>query len=139
MPRNEHVLHHAQTESDVFDVTYARCGDDAIEKMIEEQIPKLMASLTPVAPDLSRGQLTIAFYEKVTSRKFFGMASSQEKQYWEQWHIRLIVNTHPAETSNLESDGEPGCLGSVDSVVFLGRGLLTLSVFVPCCTGFSQF
>jgi Autophagy-related protein 101 len=88
--------------------------------MIEEQIPKLMASLTPVAPDLSRGQLTIAFYEKVTSRKFFGMASSQEKQYWEQWHIRLIVNTHPDETSNRESDGEGSVLSETPSSCLLG-------------------
>ena len=96
----------SQTESDLFDVTYARCGDEVIEKMIEDQVPKLMSSLTPVAPDLARGQLTLSFYEKITSRKFFGMASSSEKQYWEQWVVKLIVNTQPRAPTHTESDGE---------------------------------
>lgn len=91
----------------MFDVTYARCGDEAIEKMIEDQIPRLLASLTPVASDLARGQLTISFYDKVVSRRFFGLTSASEKQFWEHWHIRLVVNTQPPVAASREDPDSP--------------------------------
>jgi hypothetical protein len=99
-----------QTESDLFDIVYPRCGLEEVQLSIDDQIPKLMSSLVPVAPDLSRGQITLSFYEKRVSKKFFGMSSTFEKVYWEQWQIRLIVNTQPREPSTSVSAGAVSCL-----------------------------
>ena len=99
------VLAWIQTESDLFDIVYPRCGIEEVQRKIDDQIPKLMASLVPVGPDLSRGQMSILFYEKRVSKAFFGMSTSVEKVNWEQWQIRLIVNTQPRDEVKTESAG----------------------------------
>lgn len=81
-----------EAESELFDVVYPRCGLEEVNRKIDDQIPKLMASLVPVAPDLARGQLSILFFEKRVSKGFLGIASSTEKVNWEQWQIRIVVN-----------------------------------------------
>ena len=123
----------AQTESDLFDVAYARCGDPAAEKVIEEQIPKLMGSLTPVAPDLARGNVTLGFYEKVEAARFFGIATTTERQYWEQWNIRLIVNTQPRAPARSESEGTRVTI-AVSGAVCTSLSQRIPCRFVTCCT-----
>jgi hypothetical protein len=102
----------AQTESELFDVVYPRCGLEEVKRKIDDQIPKLMTSLVPVAPDLARGQLSILFYEKRVSKGFLGIATSTEKVNWEQWQIRIVVNKESHDdvrTEEAGGSGQPQC------------------------------
>lgn len=95
-----------QKESELFDVVYAKVPGDDINATFEAQIAKFNSSLVPLGPDLARGQMVVSFYNKRKVKKLFGFASSSEKVYWEQWQIRLIVNTRPREPRTDPSSGE---------------------------------
>lgn len=85
--------------SDVLDLTYARCGVTAMDKQVEEAIENFTQSLSPVGPDLSRGTLVLAFFEK-RKRYYFGVAKSTENVYWEQWSLPVVVNHRPRPAGN---------------------------------------
>ena len=94
----------AQYVSDVLDVTYARCGVTEMDKQVEEAIENFTHSLTPVGPDLSRGTIVLAFFEK-RKRYYFGVAKSTENVYWEQWSVPVIVNHRPRTAADNEVAG----------------------------------
>ncbi len=127
------LTHVVQTESDLFDIVYPRCGIEEVQRKIDDQIPKLMASLVPVGPDLSRGQMSILFYEKRVSKAFFGMSTSTEKVNWEQWQIRLIVNTQPRDEVKTESAGTAGSLYSLRAMPIYAECALQM-VHMEVCT-----
>lgn len=87
--------------SDVLDLTYARCGVTEMDKQVEEAIENFTHSLKTVGPDLARGTIVLAFFEK-RRRYYFGVAKSTEHVYWEQWSIPLIVNHRPRPTGDSE-------------------------------------
>ena len=104
----------AQYVSDVLDVTYARCGVTEMDKQVEEAIENFTHSLTPVGPDLSRGTIVLAFFEK-RKRYYFGVAKSTENVYWEQWSVPVIVNHRPRTAADNEVAGTcaPACVDRV--------------------------
>ena len=98
---------------ELFDITYVRCGDIVVDKQVEEAIEKLSTSLEIVGPDLSRGQLLLSFYEIQKKKSFLGMIS-EEKIYWEQWVIPVLVNTVPRS-----KDGDTSSGGNILSHIIL--------------------
>lgn len=87
--------------SDVLDLSYARCGVTEMDKQVEEAIEAFTHSLHAVGPDLSRGTIVLAFFEK-RRRYYFGVAKSTENVYWEQWSIPVVVNHRPRPTGDSE-------------------------------------
>jgi len=93
-----------QYESDVLSLSYARCGVADMDKQVEEAIELFATSLSPVGPDLSRGTLVLAFFEK-RKRYLFGVAKSVDKVYWEQWSIPVVVNHRARPAGDSEVAG----------------------------------
>jgi hypothetical protein len=48
-----------------------------------------------VGPSLSRGVLTLSFYDKRETKGFFGILNTEEKVYFERWRIPILVNDTP--------------------------------------------
>lgn len=71
----------------------SRCGVEDVEETVKTAISDLSDfSLQRVAPNLSRGVITLSFYEKREVKGFFGILNSEEKVYFERWRISVLVN-----------------------------------------------
>eukprot|EP00742_Colponemidia_sp_Colp-10_P002157 GILJ01002304.1.p1 GENE.GILJ01002304.1~~GILJ01002304.1.p1 ORF type:complete len:174 (-),score=17.23 GILJ01002304.1:115-636(-) len=99
-----------ETESDLFDVTYLRCGDHNVDKTLEEQIETFCNRLD--SHGHQHGQLILSFYESRLKKGFFGLSKQEEKVVWEQWliPIRILFTKSslqdPAERSRRQDELE---------------------------------
>lgn len=69
-----------------------RCGVEDVEETVRNSIADLGKSMLHVGPNLSRGVLTLSFYDKRETKGFFGIMNSEEKVYFERWRIPILVN-----------------------------------------------
>eukprot|EP00602_Paraphysomonas_sp_CaronLab_P012785 CAMPEP_0185042188 /NCGR_PEP_ID=MMETSP1103-20130426/42203_1 /TAXON_ID=36769 /ORGANISM="Paraphysomonas bandaiensis, Strain Caron Lab Isolate" /LENGTH=205 /DNA_ID=CAMNT_0027582213 /DNA_START=693 /DNA_END=1310 /DNA_ORIENTATION=- len=76
-------------------LTYAKCGVEDVDNTVADTISNLKTSLIHVGPHLSRGVVTLSFYEKRENKGFFGILSSEEKVHFERWRIPVLVNESP--------------------------------------------
>lgn len=97
-------------DSDLFDITYVRCGSVEADKTIEEKIELFVQSTKHVSSsELHRGQVLLSFYERKVKRSFLGLLPSEEKIYWEQWVFPVLINKRS------RTGGASGSPGAVDS------------------------
>mmetsp|Transcript_12024 Transcript_12024/g.12088 ORF Transcript_12024/g.12088 Transcript_12024/m.12088 type:complete len:202 (+) Transcript_12024:140-745(+) len=73
-------------------LTFAKCGVPDIDKAVKDAIESFQLSLCRVSPNNSKGVVVLSFYEKRSSRGFFGLTNNEEKVYFERWKIPVIVN-----------------------------------------------
>jgi len=72
-------------ESELFDISYVQCGDEAVRQAIEEKITACCSWLERNPGKVM--QVNFAFYEKRRKQAWFGRHG--ERMYWEQWCIPL--------------------------------------------------
>ncbi|WOL01380.1 autophagy-related protein [Canna indica] len=75
-------------ECEHFDITYVQCGDQQLEKKIEEKIDQFIGWVEKHPNRKSRVCLSF-FEEKNKHASWFG--NKTERRYWEQWYINLHV------------------------------------------------
>lgn len=86
-----------EVDSDVFDVTYVKCGDEVADKQIEAKLVELCtvmerqhrAGAGPQQVPEQLMQVTLSFYERRKKQAWFG--SQDERLYWEQWIINICL------------------------------------------------
>lgn len=74
--------------SELFDVTYAKCGDPEVDKLIEAKINEFCAWI-----ERHPGQMThlmLGFYER-RKREMSWLTRGDERMFWEQWCVRVKV------------------------------------------------
>mmetsp|Transcript_16376 Transcript_16376/g.27042 ORF Transcript_16376/g.27042 Transcript_16376/m.27042 type:complete len:201 (+) Transcript_16376:139-741(+) len=85
------VVRPREVDCELFDITYITCGDANIDGAIDEKLNVFCAVLER-SPS-SRGQMCLSFYEKRTKKAWF--SKHEERLYWEQWLITIMVNRTP--------------------------------------------
>lgn len=78
-------------DSELFDVTYVKCGDPDVDSLLESKISEFVAFIEKQkAQDIA--QLRLSFYEK-RRRQAGGwfILQQDERLYWEQWCVNLCV------------------------------------------------
>lgn len=85
-------------------ITYTSCGVREVSANINTAIESFCSNLQMVGPNLGGGQLWISFYEKRNKKSIFGLGlgmqqPSNEKIYWEQWIIPVVVNLDAEKVS----------------------------------------
>ena len=68
-------------------VVYAHCGDSGVHRKVEEQIGKFCAWAERHPGKV--GQVILSFYERRFKQVWF--SKQEEKLYWEQWQINLLI------------------------------------------------
>jgi autophagy-related protein 101 len=104
------------TDSELFDLTWVRCNDPAVEKIIEDTINLLCNWIQK-----NQGNqlaVCLSFYEKRDRQSWF--SKSEERLYWEQWVITL--NFHdPSEVTHTK---QKKLLSSLeDAITFIIRSV----------------
>jgi len=89
-------------------ITYTSCGVREVSANINTAIESFFSNLQMVGPNLGGGQLWISFYEKRNKKSLFGLGlgmqqPSNEKIYWEQWIIPVVVNLDAEKQSVKQS------------------------------------
>ena len=92
-----------EVDSELFDVSYVRCGVVSVDKRIEEAIEAFSNALQ-LNTATSRGRIVLSFYEKRTRKSFFGMATSEEKLYWERWVIPVMLARSHKKLSAMDAE-----------------------------------
>jgi len=93
-----------EVDSDLFDITYAHCGDRSVEEKIEKKLEEFCRALDAAAAaaassasaespaaaqDWRHAELCLSFYERRAKQLWF---SKQEEQvHWEKWKVHLLV------------------------------------------------
>jgi autophagy-related protein 101 len=75
-------------DSELFEITYAQCGDEAIEKRIEEKIDNFVQWVEK-HPN-RKSQVCLSFYE-TRNKQTAWFSSKVERLHWEQWCIYMNV------------------------------------------------
>ncbi|KAK9800356.1 hypothetical protein WJX73_009590 [Symbiochloris irregularis] len=78
-----------EVESELFDVTYVRCGDEAVDSKVEEKI-SAFCSWIDRHPG-KRGQVSLLFYESRRKQANWLGIPQEERLYWEQWCINTAI------------------------------------------------
>jgi hypothetical protein len=100
-----------EVASDLFDVSYATCGDASAERLVEERIAKCCKAFESAVAKLARSgvgaasigggaqgqgatpvarfQVCMGFYQRRVKQVWF--QKSEEKVYWEQWQLPLAI------------------------------------------------
>eukprot|EP00887_Chlorella_sp_A99_P001068 scaffold14.g1068.t1 len=76
-----------EVDSELFDVTFVSCGDEAVERKVEEKVGQFCAWVDRNRG--RRGQVCLSFYERRQKQAWF--SKGEERLYWEQWYINLLV------------------------------------------------
>ncbi|XP_028760429.1 autophagy-related protein 101 isoform X2 [Neltuma alba] len=76
---------------ELFDITYVQCGEDELEKKVDDKIEQFI-SWVEKHPN-KKSQVCLSFYEE--KNKHASWFSKSERLYWEQWYINLNVAQHP--------------------------------------------
>jgi len=84
---------------------YAKCGDADVEVENLVERVKRESERKPVGPDLTRVDIIVAFFERREKTGLLGLVSSEERVYWEQWIVPLVVNTRPGADYEREEAG----------------------------------
>jgi hypothetical protein len=71
-----------------------------VEETVTKSISDLGKSMSHVGPNLTRGLLTLSFYDKRETKGFFGILNSEEKVYFERWRIPILVNDNQFPRDN---------------------------------------
>ncbi|PNW80906.1 hypothetical protein CHLRE_07g334700v5 [Chlamydomonas reinhardtii] len=74
-------------DSELFDITFVKCGDPAVEARVESRISDFCAQVDKRPADLH--QLQLSFYETRRKQAWFGM--QDERLYWETWVLSVLV------------------------------------------------
>ncbi|KAG2434954.1 hypothetical protein HYH02_012150 [Chlamydomonas schloesseri] len=74
-------------DSELFDITYVKCGDPAVEARVEARISEFCAQVDKRPADLH--QLQLSFYETRRKQAWFGM--QDERLFWETWVLSVLV------------------------------------------------
>ncbi|KAG2724573.1 hypothetical protein I3760_01G024300 [Carya illinoinensis] len=82
---------------ELFDITYVQCGDEDLEKKIEEKIEQFIGWVEK-HPN-KKSQICLSFYE-VKNRQPSWFTNKIERLYWEQWYVNLNVAQHPKAHSS---------------------------------------
>jgi hypothetical protein len=72
---------------------------------VKEAVDSLMKSLTPVAPNLSKGMIILSFFERREVKGFFGLVSNQESVYFERWRLPVLVNDLSLQRYSYDGNG----------------------------------
>ena len=79
-----------------FNLTYSKIGKiEDVDRQVDESIEKFMLSLKPIGPELSRGDISLSFFERRVTKQLFGLVSNEERIIWEVWNIPVLVNSTP--------------------------------------------
>ncbi|GMH39672.1 hypothetical protein BSKO_07570 [Bryopsis sp. KO-2023] len=89
-----------EVDSELFDVTYATCGDQEVERFLEHKVAEFCSWLERHPGQA--GQLCLAFFEK-RKRQSGWLGRSDERMFWEQWGICVKVTNARASRLELES------------------------------------
>ncbi|KAJ0963403.1 hypothetical protein J5N97_028525 [Dioscorea zingiberensis] len=74
------------TDSELFEITYVKCGDDELDRKIEERIDQLI--IWTKKHTNKKILICLSFYEiKNKQAKWFN--NKIERVYWEHWYINL--------------------------------------------------
>uniref|UniRef100_A0A7S0X740 Autophagy-related protein 101 n=1 Tax=Mantoniella antarctica TaxID=81844 RepID=A0A7S0X740_9CHLO len=100
------VVRPRDVDSELFDLTYATCGDPRVERSVEDRLDALIVWLqkqqqqqqqqqqqnggTPKPANAElQAQVCLSFYEKRDKGGWFGR--QEERLYWEQWRVPLEI------------------------------------------------
>mmetsp|Transcript_2501 Transcript_2501/g.3778 ORF Transcript_2501/g.3778 Transcript_2501/m.3778 type:complete len:264 (-) Transcript_2501:519-1310(-) len=89
---NEHHHHSNNNKNNNPNNNLDKDVDCKVDSAIENF---LRSSLVQIGPELLQGIFTLSFFERRATKQFFGMVSNEEKVVWEQWILRVVVNTTP--------------------------------------------
>lgn len=117
-----------EVDSELFEITYAHCGDRGIEEKIEKKLEEFCRSLEAAGAEsprslgggrgsnsnsnsgsglsiggsgYRRAQLCLSFYERRAKQVWF---SKQEEQvHWEKWRVNLLVVRRSLRESSFEA------------------------------------
>ncbi|KAI8466879.1 MAG: hypothetical protein J3K34DRAFT_432293 [Monoraphidium minutum] len=77
-------------DSELFDVTYVKCGDPEVDGLLEAKIGEFVAFIERQRhQDIA--QLRLSFYEKRRRQAGWFMLQQDERLYWEQWCVNLCI------------------------------------------------
>lgn len=93
-----------EMDSELFALSYVRCGVAAVDKSVEEAIEKFSNQLR-LNRDTSRGRIVLSFYNRRIKKTFFGMSSTEEKVYWEKWVIPVVASSKSSSDYNRKPSG----------------------------------
>lgn len=96
-----------EVDSELFDVTYIKCGDEAADKLIESKLLELCSALDRQQRSASQPdtlvQVTLSFYESRKKQAWFG--TQDERLYWEQWIINICLRPPQHALTTCSSSG----------------------------------
>ena len=79
-----------------FSFSYSKIGKvDDVDRQIDSAVADFLRSLVPIGPELSKGTVSLTFFERRVSKAFLGLVSTEERVVWEVWHLPLLVNSTP--------------------------------------------
>eukprot|EP00298_Acanthocystis_sp_HF-20_P003537 c13879_g1_i1.p1 GENE.c13879_g1_i1~~c13879_g1_i1.p1 ORF type:complete len:195 (-),score=50.29 c13879_g1_i1:167-751(-) len=90
-------------DSDLFSITYVKCNDPSVSKLIEERIDAFAKALENTSQNI--GQICLSFYEKHVKHSWL-FARQEERVYWEQWNIPISVISVKNDTDRKKREQE---------------------------------
>ena len=86
------VVRARDVDSELFDLTYATCGDPAVERHVEERLDALVRWLAKQdREDDTVARVCLSFYEPKDKRGGGWFGGGDERVYWEQWRVPIEV------------------------------------------------
>ncbi|GMI37114.1 hypothetical protein TeGR_g13466 [Tetraparma gracilis] len=77
-------------------LSYSKIGRvEDVDRQVAGAIDSFLGALTPIGPELSKGVLSLSFFERRVSKAFLGLVSTEERVVWEAWSLPLLVNSTP--------------------------------------------
>ncbi|KXZ47205.1 hypothetical protein GPECTOR_37g211 [Gonium pectorale] len=89
-------------DSELFDITYAQCGDPGVEAKVESRLADFCAQVEKRPIELH--QLQLSFYETRRKQAWFG--SQDERLYWETWTLSVLV-LQPSDLTLQQQQPQP--------------------------------
>jgi len=96
-----------EVDSEILDLSYARCDDAIIESLVDTRLEQLVSSLTKGSvqkdqyehKEQNEQTCVLSFYG-VTYKKYMKVFVREEKVYWEQWLIPVSIVEQKSKSSS---------------------------------------
>jgi hypothetical protein len=98
-------------------LSFAKCDAEDVDLTVRDAISNLLKLKSSIGPQISRGFITLTFFEYREQKSGFLIWQTKEKEKvcFERWHISVVVDETPLPQSNLINNN-PQLGGDVNNV-----------------------